>query len=175
MFVHGDRFHPQYATTFLRRTEGAFWAYRLARTELIEFLHGIRGSVVSPYFRALLGFEVCLSQTYQAYNVLEVGSGNPDRLFKEGDGSPLARLNSLYNTSKHMAGRIKDEELPLEATAAIWLTNTGLKSNSASLSFDELLDLMLQLAQTADRIIGGPPPPGADTHSDQGELLREGL
>jgi hypothetical protein len=152
--VHGDSIHPQYATTLLRRTEGAFWSYRLARKELIAFVQGDRHVVVSPYFRALLGFKICVSECSQAFDIFKVASGKPDLLFKKGDETLLARLNCLYNTSKHMADRIKKGEIPPEATSAIWLTNTGLESKNTVLSFDELLELLLELANTAAQIIG---------------------
>jgi hypothetical protein len=92
----GDAIHPQYATTLFRRTEGAFWSYRLAQTELIKFVQGNRHAVVSPYFRALLGFEICISECSQAFDVFKVASGDDEVLFKKGDKvSPVARLVSV--------------------------------------------------------------------------------
>jgi hypothetical protein len=65
------------------------------------------------------------------------------------------RLNSLYNTSKHMADRIRNGKIPPEATSGIWLTNTGLESKEAVLSFDELVELLSALANDAEGIISG--------------------
>ena len=55
-----------YVFNFLRRAEGALSAYREARKALIEYLETPR-NVLSPYFRALLNFEVCISQCRQGY------------------------------------------------------------------------------------------------------------
>jgi hypothetical protein len=63
-----------YVFNFLRRAEGASSAYRVARIALIEYLETPR-NVLSPYFRALLNFEVCISQCYQGYELLATASG----------------------------------------------------------------------------------------------------
>jgi hypothetical protein len=50
-----------YLFNFLRRAEGAISSYRTARINLIEYLQTPRNTL-SPYFRALLHFEVSISQ-----------------------------------------------------------------------------------------------------------------
>lgn len=49
--------------TFIRRVEGAFSAYHEARLALIEYVT-TPPTVISPDFRSLLNFEVCVSQCW---------------------------------------------------------------------------------------------------------------
>jgi hypothetical protein len=124
-------------------------SYRLARLELIDYLQTPR-NVSSPYFRALLHFEVCISQSYQALELLATASGRD--VFDKKDGSKEERLHGLYIRSKHMDKMIEGGQIPTEATAALWITNQGLECSSASLSFKELLSLLKWIMETADRI-----------------------
>jgi hypothetical protein len=138
-----------YAFNFLRRAQGALSSYRLARLELIDYLQTPR-NVLSPYFRALLHFEVCISQSYQALELLATASRRD--VFDKKDGSKEERLHRLYIRSKHMDKMIEGGQIPTEATAAIWITNQGLECSSASLSFEELLSLLKWIMEMADRI-----------------------
>ncbi len=141
-----------YVFNFLRRAEGATSSYREARSALIEYLETPR-NVLSPYFRALLNFEVCISQCYQGYKLLATASGG--RFFEKGDNSSAERLCFLYNDSKHMDSRIDNGEIRTEATAAVWITNRGLESSRATLSFDELLKMLLHMGTLAERLSTG--------------------
>jgi hypothetical protein len=138
-----------YVFNFLRRTEGASSAYREARTALIEYLQTPR-NVLSPYFRALLNFEVCIAQCYQGYEMLATASGK--KLFQKNDGSDAERLQTLYVDSKHMDKMIDGGRLPTEATTAIWITNVGLESNRAAVTFDELLEMVRNMGELADQL-----------------------
>ena len=138
-----------YVFNFLRRAEGALSAYREARIALIEYLETPR-NVLSPYFRALLNFEVCISQCYQGYELLATASG--EKFFERNDGSEAERLQMLYVDSKHMDRMIDGGKIPTEATAAVWITNHGLESSNAALSFEELLEMLLNMGRLAERL-----------------------
>jgi len=56
-----------YVFNFIRRAEGALSAYSEARVALTEYVNTPR-TVLSPYFRALLNFEVCISRAIRATN-----------------------------------------------------------------------------------------------------------
>jgi hypothetical protein len=114
-----------YVFNFLRRAEGALSAYRETRTALIEYLETPR-NVLSPYFRALLNFEVCISQCYQGYELPATASG--EKFFEPNEKSEAGRLQMLYVDSKHIDRMIDGGKIPTEATAAIWITNHGLES-----------------------------------------------
>jgi hypothetical protein len=141
-----------YAFNFVGRAEGAFSAYRQARIALIKYLETPR-NVVSPYFRALLNFEVCIAQCCQGYELLATASGEKTRQWKKkSDKSELGRLYKLYVDSKHMDEMIDGGKLPMEATAAIWITNIGLESNRARVKFDELFEVLRHMGELADQL-----------------------
>lgn len=131
---------------FIRRAEGALTAYREARNALLEYL-ATPSNVVSPYFKALLYFEVCIAQCYQGYELLATASGQ--KFFQKGDNSAAERMGKLYNVCKHMNQMIDGGKIPPEASVAIWIANHGLESSRAKLSFDELIELLLQMAELA--------------------------
>jgi hypothetical protein len=139
---------PRNVFNFLRRAEGALSAYRETRTALIEYLENPR-NVLSPYFRALLNFEVCISQCYQGYELPATASG--EKFFEPNEKSEAERLQMLYVDSKHIDRMIDGGKIPTEATAAIWITNHGLESSRATLSFDELIEMLLNMGRLAER------------------------
>jgi len=56
-----------------------------------------------------------------------------------------------------MDKRIASGEIPTGATAAIWITNQGLEGsnkdgNEVALSFDELLKLLVDMRQVAEKL-----------------------
>jgi predicted RNA-binding Zn-ribbon protein involved in translation (DUF1610 family) len=138
-----------YAFNFLRRAEGALSSYRSARLDLIEYFQTPR-NVLSPYFKALLNFEVCISQSYQGLELL--ATAGRVKVFDKGDDSKEERLERLYVQSKHMDRMIVSGQIPTEATAALWITNQGLECSKAELSFEELQSILNWLAAVADRI-----------------------
>jgi hypothetical protein len=144
-----------YLFNFLRRAEGASSAYRAARVALVEYVETPR-NVLSPYFRALLNFEVCISQCYQGYELLATASG--EKLFERDDESEAERLQILYVDSKHMDRMIDGGKIPDEATAALWITNRGLESSRGALSFDEIVEMLLNMGRLADRLSTLEPP-----------------
>jgi hypothetical protein len=138
-----------YVFNFLRRAEGSLFAYGQARIALIEYLNTPR-NVLSPYFRALLNFEVCIAQCYQGYELLARASG--DKFYEPGGKSSAERLQMLYVDSKHMDRMIDGGKIPTEATAAIWITNDGLQSKRATLLFEELCEMLLHMGLLADQL-----------------------
>jgi len=138
-----------YVFNFLRRTEGALSSYDQGRTALLEYLSTPR-NVLSPYFLALLNFEICLAQVFQGFELLARPSGV--KPFEEGDGSIMEKVERLYVDSKHMDQMIEGGKVPNEATCAIWITNTGLESKRASLQFDELGELFGSMSKIGDQL-----------------------
>ena len=69
-----------------------------------------------------------------------LATASDTKFFEKGDGSAGERLSLLYNDSKHMDRMIDGGKIPTDATAAIWITNHGLESSRATLSFDELIE-----------------------------------
>lgn len=148
-----------YLFNFLRRAEGASAAYREARRLLLEHLATPR-NVISPYFRALTQFEICISQCYQGYELLARALGQ--QLYVPGRGTPEEKLQVVYIDSKHMDRMIHGDKLPDPATSGIWITNTGIESSRGFVSFHELHDLLHGMHSLAEKLcaVQTPPAPG---------------
>jgi hypothetical protein len=134
---------------FLRRAEGAMSAYRDARLALLEYL-ATPPSTISPYFKALAHLEICVSQCYQGYELLATATGQ--KVYEPGHGSAEEKLYTIYVDSKHMDRMIHGEKLPAEATAGIWITNSGIESSRGALSFVELHRLLYDMRNLAEQL-----------------------
>jgi hypothetical protein len=138
-----------YLFNFLRRAEGAISAYRAGCVATKEYISTPR-NVISPYFRALGQFEICVSQAYQGYELLSRASG--EKIYQDGDGSPEERLQKIYVDAKHMDQMISGDKLPKEATAGVWITNAGLASARAVLAYAELHAILMNMHGLAEKL-----------------------
>jgi len=156
------RAHP---FEFIRRTEGAFSTYREARAALIEYIEAASSSVISPYFRALLYFELCLSQCWQGCDlikgVIKITEGKEkakEILFKEGDNTDMERLYEIYTDSRHyLAGGTAWSAAsgqPWTHPTTTWITNRGIESARcpSGLSFPELVEILLSMGHLAGKL-----------------------
>lgn len=144
-----------YLFNFLRRSEGASAAYREARRMLQEHIASPR-NVVSPYFKSLTHFEICIAQCYQGYELLASAIG--EKLYEPGSDTAEERLQTVYVDSKHMDRMIHGEKLPATATSGIWITNTGIESSRGAISFEELHGLLSQMHSLAEKLCAANPP-----------------
>jgi hypothetical protein len=110
----------------LRRAQMAIVEYQNGRSSLFDFVAGSKKRV-SVYFRALYHFEIVVLLLYQVYELVIKLTDKP--LYSKNDGSPIERLNRIYNVSKHLeASTIK-----LGHIHAVWITNSGLSTSTATL------------------------------------------
>lgn len=123
-----------FVINFIRRVHGAFLEYDIARREVLNLVKDGNGRW-SPYFAALTNFEVTVAQLYLAMDSIRKHSNHD--FFTTGDGSFEERLNLVYNASKHQLAK---KELP------VWFTNEGLACTDAVLTFVEIEDFMLKMA-----------------------------
>lgn len=142
------------AIGYLRRVEVAFEAYERGRKELQHFVETDM-STISPYFRALSSFESCVSQSYQALELLMMLFNR--ELFSKGENSDEEQLNLLYNRSKHLNKEIRHGDYPVNHTGPVWLTNDGLAGQDLSFSFDMCRELLKKLAFYAEVFCTVPP------------------
>ena len=145
-----------YLFNFLRRAEGASAAYRDARRLLLEHRATPR-NVISPYFLSLTQFEICISQCYQAYELLARAMGQ--QLYEPGQGSVEEKLQTVYVDSKHMDMMIHGDKLPDPATSGIWITNAGIESSRGAVSFQELHGLLGAMHSLAEKLCTIEPQP----------------
>jgi hypothetical protein len=139
-----------YAYNFIRRAQAAFTQHQLARDCTLGFLTA-GGQSPTRYCDALFHWETYLGQSWHAYSLLlKAFSGTA---FKKGDGSVEERLNLLFNAMKHVESRIENGQMLLGATVPVWLTNDGLCSVDAIMSYGETGEILKQLATWADALM----------------------
>ncbi len=135
---------------FLRKVEAAFYEYAHARSTLDEYFL-IGKDAISKYLLAVQHFESCLALTYQAYMLIK-NILKKDKFFKTDDDSTLDRLNKLYNQSKHIEDKLSNGQDLNNILLPIWITNIGIESPKAVLSFNELVELLTELGETAQHL-----------------------
>lgn len=144
----------QYMANFLRRTEMAFQEYELARGRTVQYLETPRGRGVSHYMAAIGHWEVFLGQAWHATLLLTYMAGldASKDIYKQEDGSIEQRMNFLYNRSKHAEKSINNDFYPKDGTLCLWLCNDGLKVVGSHLTFNEMAEVLGDLAMWADRV-----------------------
>jgi hypothetical protein len=133
---------------FLRRVQSAFREYALARERTMTYFKS--AEAVSTYFVAIGHWEVFLYYAYQAYELL----AGPEKrvLFEPNDGSVLQRLGLLYGRTKHMNKAINAGQFAPGSTLAVWLTNDGLRGVDGHVTFDEMAEILEELARWSDAV-----------------------
>jgi hypothetical protein len=111
----------------------------------MAYLRGV--DAVPTSFLAIGHRETFLPYAYQAYEIFVRAE---KILFTTGDGSILQRLSSLYNRSKHIASAINDNRIAPGSTLAVWLNNEGLRAVDGRLTFDEMAEILEELARWSD-------------------------
>lgn len=140
-----------YAFNYLRRTQAAFAQHKLARESTLLFL-AKGGQSPTIYCDALFHWEAFLGQAWHSYALL-INKAFSGYVYREGDGSIEERLNKLYNSMKHVESRIENKQIIEGATVPVWLTNDGICSVDASLSYDETSEVLKKLATWADALM----------------------
>jgi len=133
---------------FLRRSHSAFEEYAAARELTLTYL--TEPETKLSYLKAIGHWEALLAYIWQAYRlILPARFGN---LYEKGEDSSFERLNNLYNMSKHADGAILDGKYFEDSSLCVWLTNEGLKSTDELVTFEEVAEMLTQLAQLAAAI-----------------------
>lgn len=135
----------------IRRVLMALIEYQNGRTILLLFLSGNKEDI-SLYFYALSYFEISVTLLYQAYEFLgklvKAYTGVETKLFNKKDGSPLERLNRIYNISKHLeSSTIAEGHLH-----HVWISNDGICTKENIISFTELADIMEEYINIANSL-----------------------
>jgi hypothetical protein len=138
--------YRQQMYNFLRRSHSAFAEYAHARGATLAFLnerHALR------YLDAIGHWEAFLGYCWQAHCFL----GRRQKIwFQKGDGSARERLLALHNRAKHADEAIERGDFIEDSPLCVWLTNDGLRSTETSLSFDEMAEMLDDLARWASAI-----------------------
>lgn len=132
------------AFVLLRRAEAALDEWSLACSTAKGQLRS-----ASVYFKALRHFETCIANLWQG---LDFARRTLDtRIFQAGDRSAYERLNDVYNTSRHF----NPSELPAGNLHALWLTNSGVRTEAHEVTFEEIREALALLGRIATNIVNG--------------------
>lgn len=139
----------QQVYNFLRRSHSAFVDYAGARTKTMDFLAD--RTRIRAYIAAVGHWEDFLAHVWQANEFLAKGLMPEVRkpLFEPGDGSVNQRLHALHTRSKHAAEAILRGEFVGDTPLCVWLTNDGLRSTDAWLTYEEAANELGALARWA--------------------------
>jgi hypothetical protein len=131
---------PQGGTLFLfgRRILHAANEYKLGRDLLLAYVQKL--SYTNTHFLqatiATTHFEQCVASSFQAsslFGTLVALAGQPKI-----DDDLTKRLKLIWNRSKHFDEDILKRRVAVDFTAPVWITNTGISSTKATVSFEEL-------------------------------------
>ena len=129
----------------LRRAQMLLVEYHSGRAALLDYLSGSKDRI-SVYFRALYHFEIAITLTYQAYEILM--KMTEKRLFTKNDGSPIQRLNRVYDVSKHL----ESSSIPNHHLHAVWLSNEGVCISNVTLQWSDIAELIKEIGNLANTL-----------------------
>lgn len=137
----------QTAVTFLFRTQNALRAYNLARTKTLECVAAFQpGRPASKlYFEAVSHWESVLINIQIAIDlylwVIEPGAAETD---------DATRIRLAANRVKHYAEDIANRTNHGDLTLPMWLTESGIKTAAAEVTFEELAENLCEMGVAAD-------------------------
>lgn len=163
--------YRQLVFNLIRKSCDALDEYSEGYKNLSAFIGNPQISI-PEYFKAIRHFEHCVSHTYQAVICLNSmnKSVNGPLQYDRGDGSILERISLIHADIKHMDNRFetgnfanlptlqaisnikKDQNAPDDASIGnipMWMTNEGLESLTAKVSYKELATELLDIHQQA--------------------------
>lgn len=127
----------------LLRLEMAIMEYSEGRSSLCEFIANPIANTLH-YFHSVHHFTASIGQAWQFFDLnrskYKLRTGNRINIFKPKEDSTLEKLNTLYNESKHATADYESVHQP------VWITNTGIASEPAELSFRELKEILEKTA-----------------------------
>jgi hypothetical protein len=138
---------------YLRRVHYAFEAYHSAREATLRYLDGNQpdNPRVQRYYDAVAiweGFALQAGMAIDLFKWLNGGTG----AFSKNDGSSTCRLYTIANHVKHMASCVDSGQCSPNENVPLWLSNGGLQSFGAAVSFDEVAEELRGLAAWADKL-----------------------
>ena len=140
----------EFTLQLLLRSEMANMEYSEGRNSLSEYLTDPIAKTLL-YFHAVHHFTASIGQIWQFLDLnrskYRHRMGKRIDIYKPNDESIFERLNIIYNESRHVAVDYESIHQP------IWITNTGIASESAELSFHELRETLEKLSNSCLKLL----------------------
>ena len=154
--VYSGGFGPiarQIVFATLRRAFHAFEGYHAARQATADCLaaRSAGSPSIQAYYQAVALWETFALQTQMAIDLVNwLNSGH--NAFAPNDGSREQRLYSIGNHIKHTRGSVVTHAATHDEVLPLWLSNTGLHSFDADVSFAEAAEILADLATIAGQL-----------------------
>ncbi|MBT9460421.1 MAG: hypothetical protein IV084_02045 [Rugosibacter sp.] len=146
----------QYAFNQILRAQVAFDDYQEARSLTSAFLAmgKLDNPAIREYFRAISRWESCLLNLQIFIDVMNKMKKDlqDEPVFVDGDGTVEQRAYGLANAAKHFGSDVFCNRHAEENTVPLWLTNSGLKTRSIEVTFQEIAKLVAEVAAAADEL-----------------------
>lgn len=139
--------------SFIRLTDNAILAHRLAREDLLSYLEDRRA--LSRYFTSIAHLEFCITNTRRALRFLDIvtRSRGPviDRTMRRSIEAYARAIPEIRNTIEHIDEKIESGELPPGQSMALIISDDGesLEIGSCSIRLDHLATLLRRLHSIA--------------------------
>lgn len=150
----------EYRFNFLRCAMVTHSEHGLARQATLAYLESEEQSF-GKYFLAIHHWEQFLAAAWHALETLRYAAV-VGRLYEPGDSSIAERLHDIYKQTKHTESRITSGQMPPQASLAVWLCNSGLRSNDSELTFAETGEIVAKLGDWAHVAADSLTSPGRD-------------
>ncbi len=143
----------QYIQNYIFRAEVLFRLYHEAIDATKEYLEGNDplNPKVSSYYKAISIWETVFLNWAVAFDLIVKLGGNK-KLFTKGDGSEEERAYEIHNEIKHCGGSIFGGHWTENGTIPIWLTNSGMSSHNHTITYDEISELVREVAKFATEV-----------------------
>lgn len=160
---------------FGRRVMHAVHEYTTGRDLLAEYVQRLpqTNSHYLQALRAVTHFEHCIGSTHEAIGFIErlVGITNPSAVSPKDDRANRLRL--IWNRTKHFDEDILDFRIANDDICApVWLTNEGISSTAATMTFDELHFVLSDLVSVLKSLTEDVPNQMAGRSTAQGPDLQ---
>lgn len=135
-----------------------FQEYDHARETTSKYLHDLNPSnpSVNGYHQITHHWK-CLMNEYltctDLCNEFNSRLGASIRVFEENDGSKECRFYEIGNTTKHFRGKMRRNKIKDQHTIPFWLTNTGIESIDASISYAEIGEIVRDIGTLTEEVV----------------------
>ena len=140
----------QVVVAYIRRAQNTVIEYAAARRATCVYLDGNQplNPRIAKYYDAVSKWENCLLQISMAIDLFK-WLNQQEGAFEKGDGSKEQRLYSIANHVKHTSSCVESGQCEEIQSIPLWLTNDGLASYDMSVTFDEVAEVVRDIAKLA--------------------------
>lgn len=148
-----DGWIRQYALNFIYRAEMLFRAYCDARDHTLKYLahNEPLNPSVSTYYLSVAKWENALLHWAGCFHTISKNS--PEKIYQRGEGTLEERMGILWGRTKHHVDQMHQTPLSDNLTIPVWLSNEGLHTTKAMVTFVEFASTVENMVHLAEHIV----------------------